>query len=60
MSEWVLKLAERLIVGHKRDGRCVYDEQAKQELIRACGRPGISMVAGDNYLERSATTIVSG
>ncbi len=43
MSEWVLKLAERLILGHKRDGRCVYDEQAKQELILACGRPGISM-----------------
>lgn len=43
MSEWVLKLAERLIVGHKRDGRCVYDEQAKQELILACGRPGVSM-----------------
>jgi transposase len=43
MSEWVSKLAERLIVGHKRDGRCVYDEQAKQELILACGRAGISM-----------------
>lgn len=43
MSEWVLELAERLIVGRKRDGRCVYDVQAKQELILACGRPGISM-----------------
>lgn len=43
MSEWVLELAERLIVGRKRDGRCVYDAQAKQELILACGRPGISM-----------------
>lgn len=43
MSEWVLKLAERLIVGRKRDGRCVYDEQAKQELILATSRPGISM-----------------
>jgi hypothetical protein len=29
MSERVLKLAERLIVGHKRDGRSVYDEQAE-------------------------------
>ncbi len=37
MSELVLKLAKRLIVGHKHDGRCVYDEQAKQELILACG-----------------------
>ena len=43
MSEWVLELAERLIVGRKRDGRCVYDAQAKQELILACSRPGISM-----------------
>lgn len=43
MSEWVLELAERLIVGRKRDGRCVYDARAKQELILACGRPGISM-----------------
>lgn len=43
MSEWVLELAGRLIVGRKRDGRCVYDAQAKQELILACGRPGISM-----------------
>ncbi|GKT27144.1 transposase [Acidovorax sp. SUPP3334] len=43
MSEWILDLAERLIVGRKRDGRCVYDAQAKQELISACGRPGISM-----------------
>ncbi len=37
MSDWVLKLAERLIVGHKRGGGCVYDEQAKQELILAFG-----------------------
>lgn len=43
MSEWVSELAERLIVSRKRDGRCVYDAQAKQELIEACGRPGISM-----------------
>ncbi len=43
MSEWVSELAGRLIVGRKRDGRCVYDAQAKQELIEACGRPGISM-----------------
>lgn len=43
MSEWVLELAGRLIIGRKRDGRCVYDAQAKQELIRAYGRPGISM-----------------
>lgn len=43
MSEWVLDLAKRLIVGRKRDGRCVYDAQAKQELVLACGQPGISI-----------------
>lgn len=43
MSEWVSELAGRLIVSRKRDGRCVYDVQAKQELIAACGQPGISM-----------------
>jgi len=43
MSEWISELAGRLIVSRKRDGRCVYDAQAKQELILACGRPGISM-----------------
>jgi transposase len=43
MSERVSELAGRLIVRRKRDGRCVYDAQAKQELIEACGRPGISM-----------------
>ncbi|WP_369630327.1 MULTISPECIES: transposase [unclassified Variovorax] len=31
-------------MGHKRDGRCVYDKQAKQELIAACATSGISMV----------------
>lgn len=43
MSEWVSELDGRLMVSRKRDGRCVYDEQAKQELIAACGRPGILM-----------------
>lgn len=43
MSEWVSELAGRLIVSRKRDGRCVYDAQAKQELIEACRRPDISM-----------------
>lgn len=43
MSDWVSELAKRLVLGRKRDGRCVYDAQAKQELILACGAPGISM-----------------
>ena len=33
----------RLVVGHKRDGRCQYDPAAKQELIRQCKQPGVSV-----------------
>ena len=43
MSEWISELAKRLVVSRKRDGRCVYDAQAKHELILACKTPGISM-----------------
>jgi len=32
-----------LVVGHKRDGRCRYDPQVKQELIRQCTLPGVSV-----------------
>ena len=32
-----------LVVGHKRDGRCQYDPQVKQELIRQSMRPGVSV-----------------
>jgi hypothetical protein len=31
MTEINTKLRSRLVVSHKRDGRCVYDRQAKQE-----------------------------
>lgn len=43
MTERVAELKSRLIVGHKRDGRACYDRQAKQELIAACLRPGVSV-----------------
>ena len=43
MTEHVLELKQRLIVGHKRDGRACYDRQAKQELIAAGLRPGVSV-----------------
>lgn len=43
MTEHVLELKHRLIVGHKRDGRACYDRQAKQELIAAGLRPGVSV-----------------
>jgi transposase len=37
------ELASRLVVGRKSDGRAVYDEAAKAELVAACGRPGASV-----------------
>jgi transposase len=43
MSDAMQELARRLVVGHKSDGRAVYDEQAKTELVAACGRPGASV-----------------
>ena len=32
-----------LVVGHKRDGRCRYDPQVKQELVRRSVMPGVSV-----------------
>lgn len=43
MSDGMEELARRLVVGHKSDGRSVYDEKAKAELVAACGRPGASV-----------------
>jgi len=43
MSEWMSELARRLVIGHKRDGRCVYDPQAKLDLVLACREPGVSI-----------------
>src|SRR5882672_3106170 len=43
MSEGIEELARRLVVGHKRDGRSVYDEQAKAELVAECAKPGASV-----------------
>lgn len=43
MSESISELARRLVIGRKRDGRSIYDEQAKHELILACRQPGTSM-----------------
>eukprot|EP01041_Mallomonas_annulata_P014824 gene14824-31478_t len=34
-----------LVVGHKSDGRCTYDPQVKQELIRQCLKPGVSVAS---------------
>jgi transposase len=43
MSDGMEELARRLVVGRKSDGRGVYDEAAKAELVAACGRPGASV-----------------
>lgn len=43
MSDEMEDLARRLVVGRKSDGRSVYDEAAKAELVAACGRPGASV-----------------
>jgi transposase len=43
MSDAMQELARRLVVGRKSDGRAVYDETAKAELVAACGRPGASV-----------------
>ena len=43
MSDGMEALARRLVGGRKRDGRSVYDETAKAELVAACGRPGVSV-----------------
>lgn len=43
MSDDLEDLKRRLVVGHKRDGRSVYDEAAKAELVALCMRPGASV-----------------
>lgn len=43
MSDLMEELAGRLVVGRKRDGRAVYDEEAKAELVAACKLPGASV-----------------
>ena len=43
MSEELEALARRLVVGHKRDGRSIYDAQAKAELMEICRRGEMSM-----------------
>lgn len=45
MTEIDTELLRCLVVGHKRDGRCRYDPQAKRALVEAAMQPGVS-VAG--------------
>lgn len=43
MTEDLEDLKRRLVVGRKRDGRSVYDEEAKGELVALCLRPNVSV-----------------
>lgn len=43
MSDDIEQLAQRLVIGHKRDGRSIYDAQAKRELLQVCRQPGVSL-----------------
>jgi transposase len=43
MSDGIDQLAQRLVIGHKRDGRSIYDGQVKRELVRACVGSGVSL-----------------
>lgn len=45
MSERVIDVVPNLVHGQKRDGRCIYDRRAKQELVRRCQQPGVSVAA---------------
>ena len=43
MSDGIDQLAQRLVIGHKRDGRSIYDVQVKRELVQACLGSGVSL-----------------
>lgn len=43
MTERDTELKQRLVIGHKRDGRSRYDAQAKRELIERALQPGVSV-----------------
>ena len=43
MTDDLAELKRRLVVGHKSDGRSLYDGQAKSELVALCLQPGASV-----------------
>jgi transposase-like protein len=45
MTERTREIVPGLVRSHKANGRCVYDRDAKRELVRRCLEPGVS-VAG--------------
>lgn len=45
MTEIAEDLVRRLVTRRKADGRCVYDPQAKAEVVQACLKPGVSVAS---------------
>ena len=43
MTDELEDLKRRVVLGHKSDGRSVYDEAAKSELVALCRHPGASV-----------------
>lgn len=43
MTEDIESIAKRLVVGRKRDGRSIYDPQARRDLVKASQQPGTSL-----------------
>lgn len=43
MTEEIEAIAKRLVVGHKRDGRSIYDPQARSDLVQASQQPDVSL-----------------
>lgn len=43
MTEDIEAIAKRLVVGRKRDGRSIYDPQARSDLVQAIRQPGVSL-----------------
>ena len=43
MTEEIEAIAKRLVVGHKRDGRSIYDPRARSDLVHAIRQPGVSL-----------------
>ena len=43
MPSATVELVPNLVRAHRRDGRCLYDKEAKRELARRCLEPGVSL-----------------
>ena len=43
MTEEIEAIAKRLVVGRKRDGRSIYDPQARGDLVRVCRQSDVSL-----------------